>query len=220
MISEVNRYPQLESLGVSPFEILYERNLRGPLVILKELWSEEINHNQILSTYQYVVDLRERIRADMYAHESLKKVQGKQNAYCDGRARSRRFKVWKKVLQLLPNESNNLLLQWKGPFEVVEVLKRMNCRTDVKGDIGTYHATIFKQYVERQSMTSHCLMSVKSVADVDEVDKTDEYSLDDCTSPTTQSTGSYKEIIISDKLSPEPICKVDTIKPRFPFSDP
>ena len=44
---------------VQPFELLYECNVHGPMAILKELWSEEISDYQVLSTYQYVIDLRE-----------------------------------------------------------------------------------------------------------------------------------------------------------------
>ena len=81
------------------------------------------------------------------------------------------------------NGSKKLLLQWKGPFEVVEVLTRMDNRINVNGVTGTYHANMLKQYVERQSMTSHRLMSIKTVAVIDEADETGEYSLEDCTFP-------------------------------------
>lgn len=48
-----------ESLGFSPFELLYGRNVKGPMGILCELWSEEVQDEQVLSTYQYVIELRE-----------------------------------------------------------------------------------------------------------------------------------------------------------------
>ena len=64
------------------------------MAILKELWSGEINDDQALSIYQYVIDLRERLeQTSKLAHDNLKKVQGKQKAYYGRRARSRRFKV-------------------------------------------------------------------------------------------------------------------------------
>ena len=99
-----------ESLGFSPFELMYGRNVRGLMAILKELWSEEISDNQVLSTYQYVIDLRERLEQTCkLAHD--KKIQGKQNTYYDRRSRSRKFNVGDKVLLLLPTDSNKLLLQ-------------------------------------------------------------------------------------------------------------
>ena len=95
--------------------------------ILRELWSVEAPDEQVLSTYQYVIELRDRLEQTCkLAHENLKKVQIKQKAYYDRRARSRKFDVGDKVLLLLPTDSNKLLLEWKGPYEVVEVVNRMD----------------------------------------------------------------------------------------------
>ena len=60
LLFAIREVPQ-ESLGFSPFELLYGLNVRGPMAILKELWSEEITDEQVSSTYQYVIDLRERL---------------------------------------------------------------------------------------------------------------------------------------------------------------
>ncbi|KAL5020579.1 hypothetical protein ScPMuIL_003471, partial [Solemya velum] len=43
-----------ESLGFSPFEMLYGRTVRGPMMILKELWSKTVPEDEIKTTYQYV----------------------------------------------------------------------------------------------------------------------------------------------------------------------
>ena len=49
-----------DSLGFSSFELLYGRTVRGPLSILKELWTNERNDSEVSATYEYVVDLRNR----------------------------------------------------------------------------------------------------------------------------------------------------------------
>ena len=36
-----------------------------------------------------------------------------------------------------------------GPYEVVEIVNRMDYKVDVDGVVGTYHANMLKQYVER-----------------------------------------------------------------------
>ena len=77
-------------------------------------------------------------------------MQIKQKAYYDRCTRSRKFDVGVKVLLLLPTDSNKLLLQWKGPYEIVEVVNRMDYKIDVNGVVSTYHANIMKQYVERR----------------------------------------------------------------------
>ena len=42
-----------------PFELVYGRSVRGPMAILRELWSKEVPDSEVKSTYQYVVDLQE-----------------------------------------------------------------------------------------------------------------------------------------------------------------
>ena len=42
LLFAIREVPQ-ESLGFSPFELLYGRSVRGPMAILRELWSGEVN---------------------------------------------------------------------------------------------------------------------------------------------------------------------------------
>ena len=186
LLFTIREVPQ-QSLGFSPFELLYGRNVKGPMAILRELWSGEAPGEQFLSTYQYVIELRDRLEQTCkLAHKNLKKVQIKQKAYYNRRARSRKFDVGDKALLLLPTDSNKLLLQWKGPYEVVEVVNRMDYKIDVNGVVSTYHANMLKQYAERRYELSHCLLSTEAIESVDDDDNED-FPLDDCTFPTAKS---------------------------------
>ena len=168
LLLAIREIPQ-ESLGFSPFKLLYGRNVKGPMAILRELWFGEAPDEQVLLSYQYVIELRDRLEQTCkLAHENLKKVQIKQKAYYDRRARSRKFDVEDKVLLLLPTDSNKLLLQWKGPYKVVEVVNRMDYKIDVNGVVSTYHANMLKQYVERRNELSHCLLSAEAIESVDD----------------------------------------------------
>ena len=51
LLFAIREVPQ-ESLGVSPFELLYGRNVKGPMAVIRELWSGEAPDEQVLSTYQ------------------------------------------------------------------------------------------------------------------------------------------------------------------------
>ena len=51
LLFAVSEIPQ-ESLGFSPFELLYGRNVRGPMQILRELWSVEETDERARLTYQ------------------------------------------------------------------------------------------------------------------------------------------------------------------------
>ena len=201
LLLAITEEPQ-ESLGFAPFELLYGRSVRGPMAILRELWASEINDEQVLSTYQYVIELRERLEQTCkLARENLEKMQVKQKVYYDNCARSRKFGVGDKVLLLLPTDSNKLLLQWKGPYDVVEVVKRMDYKIDVDGIVNTYHANMLKLYVERQDVVSHCLMSAEASSTVDEEVENEEFSLDECAFPTAKQPESYNDISICEGLT-------------------
>ena len=56
---------------------------------------------------------------------------------------------------LLPSESNKVLLQWNGPYEVLELVNVINYKINVKDVVNTYSANMLKLYVERQNLTSY-----------------------------------------------------------------
>ena len=53
------------------------------------------------------------------------------------------------MLVLLPTEHNNLTLQWKGPYEVTEVVNRLDHKVRIHGKTKVYHANLLKRYFER-----------------------------------------------------------------------
>ncbi|KAJ8032705.1 hypothetical protein HOLleu_26306 [Holothuria leucospilota] len=139
-----------ESLGFSPFELMYGRTVRGPLTILKELWSGEVDHEEVKNTYQYVVDLRERLdRTCQMAQEEISKASKRYKKYYDARTRDRKFSLGDKVLVLLPTESNKLLMQWKGPYAIVEKVAKHDYKVKVGTKVKTLHANLLKKYVSR-----------------------------------------------------------------------
>ena len=141
-----------ESLGFSPFELLYGRTVRGPMQILRELWTKEITDPEIRTTYQYVLDLRERLEDTCnLAAENLKTAKKRYAKYFNRRARDRQMQVGEKALILLPTSHNKLLMQWKGPFEIVKKIGNMDYRLNIKGKLKTFHANMLKLYLDRPS---------------------------------------------------------------------
>lgn len=110
-----------ESLGFSPFELVYGRTVRGPIRILRELWTKEVNDPEVRTTYQYIVDLKQRLESTCtMAKETLEKATQRYRVNYNKRAKKRDMNVGEKVLVLLPTSSNKLLLQWRGPYEILE----------------------------------------------------------------------------------------------------
>ncbi|KAM7304079.1 uncharacterized protein ISCGN_013979 [Ixodes scapularis] len=68
------------SLRFSPFELLYGRRVRGPLAILKELWSNEALKEDMKTAYEYILELREKLEETCkLAHVCLHEAREKYN---------------------------------------------------------------------------------------------------------------------------------------------
>ncbi|KAJ8020240.1 hypothetical protein HOLleu_39778 [Holothuria leucospilota] len=139
-----------ENTGFSPFELLFGRQVRGPMQLLKELWTGQCKETETKTTYQYVLELQNRLEETCkLAQENLKKAKQKQARYYNRKAKDRTFKVGDEVLLLIPNEENKLLMQWKGPFPIVEKLNSMNYKIDFGHRAKVFHANMLKRYYRR-----------------------------------------------------------------------
>lgn len=170
-----------ESTGFSPFEILYGRRARGPVELLASTWTEKRADEEVKSSYQYVFDLKNMMDdVSKLVDENLLKSAKKNKTYHDKNARDRKFKVGDEVLVLLPSSTNKLLMSWKGPYRVLEVL-RSDYRISWNNKV--FHANMLKKYNRRDdvsneavvccqsefSMVGHASMAVLPCADENEV---------------------------------------------------
>ena len=104
-----------KSLGFSPLYMLYGREPRGPIKLIKEQWTGETIAE--LPIYEYITNLQNSLKK---CHEksnmNLENAQKKQKLYYDEHKKQRSMNVGDKVLVLLPSTSNKLTSEWKGPF--------------------------------------------------------------------------------------------------------
>ena len=139
-----------ESTSFSPFELLYGRTVRGPMRILRHLWTTEDDAPEVRTSYQYLFELRERLEETLrIAREELGKAQVRQKCYYDHKAKERSLEVGDKVLLLRPTDSNKLIMQWKGPYQVEEKRGVNDYRINIRGKSKTYHINLLKKYQER-----------------------------------------------------------------------
>ena len=139
-----------DSTGFSPFELLYGRTVRGPMMILKELWTGENEVSETKTVYQYVLDLQDRLEQTcQLAREELMKSRARYKTYYNKKAKVRDMKVGDEVLLLLPTNHNKLLMHWKGPFPIVEKVNTMNYKIDFGHRTKTFHANMLKKYNRR-----------------------------------------------------------------------
>ena len=72
--------------------------MRDPVQILKELWSEEEEVPEVTRSYQYVLELRERLDETMeLAQAELENNQGRNKNLYNRKAKKRSFQVVDKV---------------------------------------------------------------------------------------------------------------------------
>ena len=137
------------SLKLSPFELMYGRAVRGPLTVLRDVWDGNNPSPEVKTTYQYVMDLEERLKATcQIAKEELQKAQALDRRYYDAKAKARTFRPGEKCLILLPTSTNKLLAQWLGPYEIVEVCSPLTYKVDADGVIKKLHINMLKPYRE------------------------------------------------------------------------
>ncbi|XP_069971005.1 uncharacterized protein [Penaeus vannamei] len=143
-----------DSLKFSPFELLYGRQVRGPLTILHELWTNDSIDSEVKTTYQYVLDLRSRLEETArLAAEQAEISSRNYKAYYDLKAKPRKLNTGDDVLVLLPSSSNKLVMQWLGPYSVVECKGNgVDYVIRGRGKNKLFHINMLKKYFRRDGL--------------------------------------------------------------------
>ena len=111
--------------GFSPFKLLHGREVRGPLVVLREEWEASKKSDE--SVLSHILLVRERLEEmSELVSENLKVAQRCQKKWYDLDARERELEPGEEVLVLLPTSSNKLLAQWQGPYHVLRRVGEVN----------------------------------------------------------------------------------------------
>ena len=185
-----------ESTGFSPFELLYGRTVRGPMDILRQLWTQDDADGETKSSYQHVFDLRAKLEDTMeLAQKALEGNKQRYKHYFDKKAKKREFQEGDKVLILLPTNHNKLLMHWQGPYNVEEKVGINAYRVQVKGKSRTYHANLLKKYYVRDSEKE-----ITEVAGIGEVEE-EEGTLAELYSG--KSVGTVKDLKMGENISDE-----------------
>ena len=139
-----------ESTRFSPFELLYGRNVRGPMSILRELWTNELVEDEVKNVYRYIFELRNRIEDTCnIAAQNLENAQTRHKKHFDKRTKVRTLIKDDKVLIMLPTDHNKLLIRWKGPYVVTEKVGETDYRIRIGKHMKVFHINMLKRYVQR-----------------------------------------------------------------------
>ena len=108
------------------------------------------------------------------------------------RAKVRSFKARDKVILLLPTDNNKLLMQWKGPFEVVCKVGLNDYKVKLPG-IKTFHANLLKLYLTVQD--DKCFEVIE--------DEEDDVNITGLEGPDRKQNETYRDVLINEKLNLE-----------------
>ncbi|XP_068225272.1 uncharacterized protein [Palaemon carinicauda] len=143
------------TLGFSPFELIYGRNVRGPLSILKELFTNQDFNEEIRNSYEYVLDLRDRLEETaQIALQNAKVNFSKYKTYYDLKTSDRKFVIGDEVLLLLPSDTNKLLSQWQGPYKVIGKKGQVDYIIEVRNKHKVFHVNMLKKYYRRATINN------------------------------------------------------------------
>ena len=93
-----------------------------------------------------MLDLRERLNDTLkLAKEQLESSQARQKKHFDKKTKARRFSPGDKVLVLLPTDANKLLVQWKGPYDIINSVGLNDYKVKISGKEKTLHANLLKK---------------------------------------------------------------------------
>ena len=202
------------STGFSPFELLYGRQVRGPLDVLKEAWTNESPKEG--NVIQYVLEMREHIsQMTEMAQDKLAQVQRNQKRWYDKTARAKSFNPGEKVLVLLPSASNKLQAEWQGPFKVL----RRTSPVDYEGDTGSsrkqkkvYHVNMLRKFNEREN---EAFLANAFLADfIDESSPGDDL-LDLEIQPRVNASETWRDVKLGENLTAEQKQQAEALLEEF-----
>ncbi|GFR10712.1 transposon Ty3-I Gag-Pol polyprotein [Trichonephila clavata] len=109
--------------GVSPFRLLYGREARGPLAILKSSWAGEIHlpTNISQSAADFIQEMK--IKMEKAAESASLTAAQKQKNYGDyfnKRSSVKNFSIGEQVVLLIPDSSNKIYARWTEPGEIIQ----------------------------------------------------------------------------------------------------
>ena len=114
-----------ESLGVSPFQMLFGRKVRGPLEVIKDkLLNSELEEITLGDYLKKLKSNMDKIHA--FALTNLAKHQDDMKFRYDRKAKVRKFKVGDMVLAFIPIPGSPFKSKYSGPYKVSKVVNNNN----------------------------------------------------------------------------------------------
>ncbi|XP_076062488.1 uncharacterized protein LOC143037816 [Oratosquilla oratoria] len=115
-----------ESLGVSPFELLFGRKVRGPLKVIKDHLIS-LPSTKLVTVNNYITSLKSNLdKVRSFAKTNLAHAQSVMKTNFDSKALVREFKEGDLVLAYIPISGSPLGAKYHGPYKISKKLSDSN----------------------------------------------------------------------------------------------
>lgn len=139
-----------ETTSFSPYELMFGRKVRGPMAILKTLMTKEGLTEENKISYQYVIDLKNRLQTGLATTQANVRVKTELNKrYYDRKTVSKDINVGDLVLVLKPKKGNKLTLHYEGPLEVTKKLSKFNIEVKKGRKHKVFHLNRITKFLDR-----------------------------------------------------------------------
>ena len=165
----------VETLGFSPFEMLFGRSVRGPLGLLKSGWKPTSLNKTKQNVLQFLLETREKLKAcQELAETQANQARVKSKLWYDRKARERSFEPDQLVLVLLPVKGKPLEAKYCGPYRILRQIGQVDyliATPDRRKIQRVCHINMLKPYIERDAkflpsqVGDTCVTTVSAVED-------------------------------------------------------
>ena len=139
-----------ESIGLSPFQVIFGHSVRGPLELLRESWEEKVDREDFMD---FFTKSRKNLHQALeFTKTFLNETQKVMKINYDRKAQIRSFKVGDEVMVLLPMPGQ-LRAQYVGPYKVSGKLGELNYileTPDRRKKQAVCHINMLKLFVRRE----------------------------------------------------------------------
>ena len=145
----------VETIGFSPFELMFGRNVRGPLSLLKSGWKTSTLKRSKPNVLKYIMDMREKLKTCReLATTQATQAGNKSKVWYDRKARERSYDPGQLVLVLLPVQGKPLDTKYCGPYTILKrtgPVDYLIATPDRRKIQRICHVNMLKPYTERDS---------------------------------------------------------------------
>jgi len=158
----------VETIGLSPFEMLFGRSVRGPLGLLKSGWKPAPLNKAKQNVIQFILDIRDKLRTCQEAAEKqATEARTKSKLWYDRKARERSFEPDELVLVLLPVQGKPLEAKYCGPYRILQRVGQVDyliATPDRRKVQRICHVNMLKPYIERDARFLQPTNSVETLS--------------------------------------------------------